>query len=201
MEKQKSRHSQLLLSALLVGAAIFMGDIRAAAASGYRFAMDCGEIKADEISEELNVFVRRSEYFSPLYKVFKNSDGTKIAISGFRKNCLLVASTKNSAWRASETFVPVTGRTEYMAVRSRKKAEARFWAEVEDCSKNSEKFLRESYYRDNFLRDYPISNSYETPNVCYEILSYASQSLILEHGGGAIVVDIVVGEIFIGEID
>jgi hypothetical protein len=202
MEKQNSRNSQLVFSTLSVGIAIFLlGDSRAAAASEYSFSISCSEIKADGISEELNVFVRRAENFSPMYKVFQNSDATTIAVSGLSKDCALVATTKNGAWNASETFEPVTGRTEYMTVRSRKKAEASYWAAVEICSKDPERFLAKAYYRDKFLKDFSLSDSYEAPSICTELLTYASQSLILEYGGGSLVVDIVAGEVFIGEIN
>ncbi len=145
-------------------------------------------------------FSLADQYYRPLFDVYQSAEKMTLLVANVNDGCWLRIGFKTPALSVAETPQPFGGGTIKMEIKSRRMAEQYFWDRVDVCDQEEDNFFKELYYTKRFRQDFPISNNPEGERICFQALGYGSESMIIRHEKGSVIVDIIAGVTFFGEV-
>jgi hypothetical protein len=160
----------------------------------------CGITRAPKGFTRIDVFIETAKFFKPLHETYQNKEQNTILVSNIKDYCWLKISTDQQMKSVLGTRPTFSRRAIYLNLASRSSAEEKFWEMVNQCGDDEENYLADLYYIRKFLQDFPINTNPEGTSLCFQALGYGSDSLKINLSTSKILVDIIVGTAFIGEI-
>lgn len=168
----------------------------------------CEVSRAPRGFKKVEVFVQTAQYYRPLFDVYQSNDKQALLISNTNGGCWIRIDMKTSALSIKEITPPFAGGAILMNRNSRNSAKSKFWSMRDDCGNTVDGYktnmpeggyISSLYYIKRFQRDFPISTYPDGESLCFQALGYGSDSILIELENDSIILDIIVGIIFLGE--
>jgi hypothetical protein len=189
----EERSMKALITAALIFMALGWYSAPVRAQASFTAEKICGMSQPPNGFKKLNVFARTAQYYRPLFDA-------NILISNINNDCWLKINFEAGFITIEQIFSQGSGRRIYVGLESRKLAEEKFLDLIDECGKGDEEYVNRLYYSMRFRRDFPISTQLDGESLCFQAMTYGTEALLITSTESKVVIDIVEGMAFLGEV-